>query len=41
MTIFDGDTYVGEAAIDRLKPGEERFIPFSLDFATHALTRFM
>jgi hypothetical protein len=35
MTIFDGDTYVGEAAIDRLKPGEERFIPFSLDFGTH------
>jgi hypothetical protein len=34
MTIFDGDTYVGEAAIDRLKPGEERFIPFSLDFGT-------
>jgi hypothetical protein len=35
MTIFEGDTYVGEAALDRLKPGEERFIPFSLDLGTH------
>jgi hypothetical protein len=39
MTVFEGDTYVGEAAIDRLKPGEERFIPFSLDLGTFVSVR--
>lgn len=34
MTVIDGDAYAGEALIERLKPGEERFISFALDLGT-------
>lgn len=34
MTVIDGDAYAGEALIERLKPGEERFITFALDLGT-------
>jgi hypothetical protein len=34
MTVVDGDAYAGEALMERLKPGEERFISFAVDLAT-------
>jgi len=34
LTVIDGDSYAGEALIERLKPGEERFISYSLDLGT-------
>ena len=34
LTVIDGDSYAGEALIERLKPGEERFISFAVDLAT-------
>ncbi|HXG91137.1 MAG TPA: hypothetical protein VNN73_02055 [Blastocatellia bacterium] len=33
LTVLDGDAYAGEALIERLKPGEERFISFAVDLA--------
>lgn len=34
LTVIDGDAYAGEALLERFKPGEERFISFSLDLGT-------
>ena len=34
LTVVDGDAYAGESLIERLKPGEERFISFAVDLAT-------
>lgn len=34
MTILDGDTYAGEALLERLKPQERRFISFGVDLGT-------
>ena len=34
LTVIDGDAYAGEALLERLKPGEERFISFAVDLAT-------
>ncbi len=34
LTIFDGDSYAGEALIERLRPKEERFISYALDLGT-------
>ncbi|RPJ62478.1 MAG: hypothetical protein EHM23_02900 [Acidobacteria bacterium] len=34
LTVLDGDTYAGEALIERLKPQERRFISFGLDLGT-------
>jgi hypothetical protein len=34
LTVVDGDSYAGESLIERLKPGEERFISFAVDLAT-------
>jgi hypothetical protein len=34
LTVIDGDAYAGESLIERLKPGEERFISFAVDLAT-------
>ncbi|HEY6333996.1 MAG TPA: hypothetical protein VI756_32065 [Blastocatellia bacterium] len=34
LSVIDGDAYAGEALIERLKPGEERFISYSLDLGT-------
>ena len=38
LTVIDGDAYAGEALIERLKPGEERFISFALDLGTLVTT---
>jgi hypothetical protein len=34
LSVIDGDSYAGEALIERLKPGEERFISYALDLGT-------
>lgn len=34
ITVVDGDAYVGEALMERLKPQEERLISFALDLGT-------
>jgi hypothetical protein len=34
LTVIEGDSYAGEALVERLKPGEERFISFAVDLAT-------
>lgn len=34
MTVIDGNAYAGEALVERLKPGENRFITYALDLAT-------
>jgi hypothetical protein len=39
LTVIDGDSYAGEALIERLKPGEERFISFAVDLATLVATQ--
>jgi hypothetical protein len=30
-TVFEGDTYAGEAMLDTLKPDEKRLVPFAVD----------
>ncbi len=40
LTVIDGDAYAGEALMDRLKPNEQRFIPFALDLGTVITTKF-
>jgi Carboxypeptidase regulatory-like domain len=39
ITVIDGDAYAGEALMERLKPGEERLISFSLDLGTLVSSR--
>ena len=39
LTVIDGDAYAGESLIERLKPGEERFISFAVDLATLVTVR--
>ncbi|HKY05892.1 MAG TPA: hypothetical protein VJQ56_13440, partial [Blastocatellia bacterium] len=39
LTVLDGNAYAGEAIMERLKPGEERFISFALDLGTLVTTR--
>jgi len=39
LTVLDSDAYAGEALMERLKPGEERFIAFALDLGTLVTTR--
>jgi hypothetical protein len=39
LTVLDGNAYAGEALMERLKPGEERFISFALDLGTLVTTR--
>ena len=39
LTVIDGDAYAGEALMERLKPGEERFISFALDLGTLVTAR--
>lgn len=39
LTVIDGDAYAGEALMERLKPGEERFISFALDLGTLVAAR--
>lgn len=38
LTVLDGDAYAGESLLERLKPGEERFISFAVDLATLVTT---
>ena len=40
LTVLDGDAYAGEALIERLKAGEQRFISFGLDLSTLVTTKF-
>jgi hypothetical protein len=39
LTVIDGDAYAGEALIERLKPGEERFISYAVDLGTLVTVR--
>ncbi len=34
ITVFDDDTYAGDAKLPDLKPGEDRFLAYALDLAT-------
>jgi len=34
LTVLEGDSFAGEAVLERLKPGEERLVGFSRDLAT-------
>jgi uncharacterized membrane protein YgcG len=38
LTVIDGDAYAGESLLERLKPGEERFISFAVDLASLVIT---
>ena len=40
VTVIDGDAYAGEALMERIKPEEQRFIPFALDLSTLITTKF-
>jgi hypothetical protein len=40
LTVLDGDAYAGEALLERLKAGEQRFISFGLDLSTLVTTKF-
>jgi hypothetical protein len=40
MTVIEGDTYVGEALMDTLKPDEERYISFAVDLGTRVDPRY-
>lgn len=39
LTVLDGDAYAGEALMERLKPGETRFVSFALDLGTLVTTQ--
>ncbi|HKO98774.1 MAG TPA: hypothetical protein VJU86_17375 [Pyrinomonadaceae bacterium] len=39
LTVIEGDAYAGESMVERLKPGEERFISFAVDLATLVTVR--
>ena len=39
ITVLDGDVYAGEAQLERLRPGEERFVTYAIDLATLVETR--
>jgi hypothetical protein len=39
LTVLDGNAYAGESLMERLKPGEERFISFAVDLATLVTVR--
>jgi hypothetical protein len=39
LTVIDGNAYAGEALLERLKPGEERFISYALDLGVLVSTR--
>jgi hypothetical protein len=34
LTVIDGNAYAGESLLERLKPGEQRLVSFSLDLGT-------
>ena len=39
LTVIDGNSYAGEALLERLKPGEQRLVSFALDLGTLVTTR--
>ncbi|MGD0010354.1 MAG: hypothetical protein ABSE93_17630 [Terriglobia bacterium] len=39
LTVIEDNAYAGEALMERLKPGEERFISYALDLGTLVSTR--
>lgn len=39
VTLFDGNTYAGDAKLPDLKPGEKRLVPYALDLAVEVLTK--
>lgn len=34
VTLFDGETYVGEAMLETLKPDDKRFVPYAVELST-------
>jgi hypothetical protein len=39
LTVIDGDSYAGEALLERLKPDEKRLVSFALDLGTLVTVR--
>lgn len=39
LTVYENDTYIGEALMDTLKPNEERYVSFAVDLGTRLDTR--
>ncbi|HKQ52944.1 MAG TPA: carboxypeptidase regulatory-like domain-containing protein, partial [Pyrinomonadaceae bacterium] len=39
LTVIDGNSYAGEALLERLKPGEQRLVSFALDLGTLVTVR--
>jgi hypothetical protein len=40
ITVFDKDSYAGDALISDIQPGEERLLSFAVDLATEVKTEF-
>lgn len=40
LTVLDGDAYAGEAMLERIKPGEQKFVNFAVDLGTLISTKF-
>ena len=38
LTVLDGDVYAGEGQLTRLRPGEERLLPYAVDLSTRVET---
>jgi hypothetical protein len=38
ITVFDGDTYAGEALMETVKGGDKRLISYAVDLGTHVTT---
>lgn len=34
VTVFEGETYVGEAMLETLKPDDKRFVPYAVELST-------
>ena len=39
LTVIDGNAYAGESLMERLKPSEQRLVPFALDLGTLVTVR--
>lgn len=40
LTVLDGDAYAGEAMLERIKPGEQKFVNFAVDLGTLISAKF-
>jgi len=40
ITVFDGNSYAGEALVETLKAGDKRLISYAVDLGTRVTTRF-